>query len=97
MLFLVSDHIYLYVYYFSGKYVLNKQNEKLGRITGLDPAGPLYNYLPKNKRLCHEDALLVDILHTNAGILGILPSIGHMDFYPDGGVYQNKCEIAESK
>ncbi|GJQ71265.1 hypothetical protein Trydic_g11004 [Trypoxylus dichotomus] len=82
---------------FSGKYIYNNLAKKIGRITGLDPAGPLYNYVPNTKRLSTEDALFVDILHTNAGVLGILPSIGHMDFYPDGGIYQNTCEPSESE
>lgn len=80
-----------------GKYILAKRSKKIGRITGLDPAGPLYNDLSKENRLSYDDANFVDVIHTNAGILGIIPPIGHMDFYPDGGVYQRSCGPVESE
>lgn len=36
-------------------------------------------------RLCETDAEYVDVIHTDAGILGFPKSIGHADFYPNGG------------
>lgn len=39
----------------------------MGRITGLDPAGPSYDTFARTHRLDKTDALLVDVIHTNAG------------------------------
>ena len=59
------------------------------RITGLDPAGPLFG---KNasERLDKNDAEFVDIIHTDK-ILGLDLPIGHADFYPNGGESQPSC------
>lgn len=53
---------------------------------GLDPAKPLFNYLPVYKRLDLSDATFVDIIHTCGGIYGIFQPIGDADFYPNGGI-----------
>lgn len=42
---------------------------RMGRITGLDPAGPSYDQMPKERRLDPSDAQLVDVIHTNSGKL----------------------------
>lgn len=42
-------------------------NGKLGRITGLDPAGPSFDLMPRSHRLDQTDAQLVDVIHTNSG------------------------------
>ena len=70
--------------------------DKVDRITAMDPAGPSFtskDYLepngadpitgamPLDERLDSEDALLVDALHTDSDHLGIVPSVGHADFY----------------
>uniref|UniRef100_A0A8C4JU52 Triacylglycerol lipase n=1 Tax=Dromaius novaehollandiae TaxID=8790 RepID=A0A8C4JU52_DRONO len=68
----------------------------IGRITGLDPAGPLFQYTPTMVRLDPSDAKFVDIIHTHAGHLlfdfGILQTCGHLDFYPNGGKKMPGCE-----
>ncbi|CAK9814363.1 Pancreatic triacylglycerol lipase [Anthophora plagiata] len=53
------------------------------RVTGLDPAGPLFYTL--NAHLSAADAEFVDIIHTDMGDYGIALSTGHVDFYPNGG------------
>nr|XP_042906571.1 pancreatic triacylglycerol lipase-like [Parasteatoda tepidariorum] len=63
---------------------------KLGRITGLDPAGPFYRRVPDNVRLDPSDAVLVDVIHSDPGetILegfGTAEDAGDLDFYPAGG------------
>ncbi|CAF0864126.1 unnamed protein product [Brachionus calyciflorus] len=63
---------------------------KLERISGLDPAGPLFEKKPKDSRLDKEDAEFVDIIHTDLE-LGIQKAIGHLDFYPNGGKNQAGC------
>ncbi|CAH6792473.1 Lipi [Phodopus roborovskii] len=64
---------------------------KLGRITGLDPAGPKFAGKPSNSRLDYTDAKFVDVIHTDSKGLGILEPLGHVDFYPNGGKQQPGC------
>nr|XP_054766050.1 pancreatic triacylglycerol lipase-like [Lytechinus pictus] len=68
----------------------------LGRITGLDPAGPGFqNTDIPECRLDKSDAILVDVIHTDgrpAGY-GTLTPFGHMDFYPNGGLDQEGCSL----
>lgn len=64
--------------------------EHLARISGLDPAGPLFGGKPADSRLDKTDADLVDVIHTDSE-LGIQESIGHLNFYPNGGRKQNGC------
>uniref|UniRef100_A0A8C8VMK0 Triacylglycerol lipase n=1 Tax=Pelusios castaneus TaxID=367368 RepID=A0A8C8VMK0_9SAUR len=69
----------------------------IGRITGLDPAGPLFHNTPVKVRLDPSDAEFVDVIHSNAGRLlfdfgnGILQTCGHLDFYPNGGKTMVGC------
>ncbi|XP_068632675.1 lipase member H-like [Battus philenor] len=62
-------------------------NSEVHRITGLDPARPLFEFplLPKDFRLEKSDARFVDIIHTCGGYFGYKYSQGHADFYPNGG------------
>lgn len=43
---------------------------RVARITGLDPALPLFEGLPIDQRLDASDAEFVDVIHTDAGIFG---------------------------
>lgn len=66
------------------------------RITGLDPANPLYHKdRPLKDRLDPTDADLVDVWHTNMGRclpdLGIDYDAGHANFYINGGHDQPPC------
>ncbi|XP_050561847.1 pancreatic triacylglycerol lipase [Spodoptera frugiperda] len=62
-------------------------NQTINRITGLDPARPLFELplMPPNCRLDKSDAEFVDIIHTCAGIYGYAKSHGHADFYANSG------------
>jgi len=74
----------------------------LGRISGLDAAGPYFSGTDKVVRLDPTDALFVDVMHTDTGtILGTLlghggfgytEPLGHVDVYPNGGDEQPNCD-----
>ncbi|XP_078514473.1 lipase member I [Lissotriton helveticus] len=72
-------------------FVGSMYNGKLGRITGLDPAGPLFSGKPPDERLDPSDALFVDVIHTDIDGLGYRENLGHIDFYPNGGTDQPGC------
>ncbi|CAG9772850.1 unnamed protein product [Ceutorhynchus assimilis] len=68
----------------------------LSRITGLDPAGPLFESQDTRARLDETDAAFVDVIHSNGenlilGGLGSSQPMGHVDFYPNGGRMQKGC------
>ncbi|KAG7298503.1 hypothetical protein JYU34_018138 [Plutella xylostella] len=70
------------------------QSGRVSRITGLDPAMPLFEKLPLEQKLDASDAEFVDVIHTDAGIFGVHHQIGHADFYPNGGISpQPGCEL----
>ncbi|KAF8786114.1 inactive pancreatic lipase-related protein 1-like [Argiope bruennichi] len=74
----------------------------LGRITGLDPAGPYFRRTDPAVRLDPTDAIFVDVIHTNAADiifsgLGTTDAVGHMDFYPNGGSKQPGCDNAKGE
>lgn len=57
---------------------------KLGRVTGLDPAGPLFRSFSWDA-IAPTDAQFVDVIHTGVGSLGELTQRGSVDFYPNRG------------
>lgn len=63
------------------------------RITGLDPAGPLFK--PNSTVfLTKEDAEFVDVIHTDSGFYGTSKALASVDFYPNDGVRaQSGCSI----
>ncbi|KAM7286773.1 pancreatic triacylglycerol lipase-like [Ixodes scapularis] len=68
----------------------------ISRITGLDPAAPLFEGYEASARLDPSDALLVDVIHSNGdsflrGGLGAFEPLGHIDYYPNGGKAQLGC------
>ncbi|XP_070537993.1 pancreatic triacylglycerol lipase-like [Ptychodera flava] len=68
----------------------------LGRITGLDPAQPYFEYKDPLVRLDPSDAEFVDVIHTDGNSVltlgfGLFQPSGHIDFYPNGGKKQPGC------
>uniref|UniRef100_A0A1Y1JTM4 Lipase domain-containing protein n=1 Tax=Photinus pyralis TaxID=7054 RepID=A0A1Y1JTM4_PHOPY len=68
----------------------------LGRISGLDPAGPLYSLKSKSRRLDASDAKEVMVSHTNQGLLGYAGNCGTADYYPNFGIFQEGCSVFNS-
>ncbi|KAK0167247.1 hypothetical protein PV327_004672 [Microctonus hyperodae] len=66
-------------------------SHKIGRISGLDPAGPAFHLVAKNERLDKSDAHFVDVIHTDPDAVGLKSPIGHADFYPNQGSLQSGC------
>lgn len=60
-------------------------------ILGLDPARPLYENSDPKDRLDVTDAKFVDVIHTNGDKNGLFKSLGHIDFFPNGGKVQPNC------
>ncbi|KAI4491879.1 hypothetical protein M0804_003271 [Polistes exclamans] len=56
---------------------------QIPRITGLDPAGPMFNII--DSRLSSTDARFVDIIHADYGFYGTSRTTGTVDFFPNGG------------
>lgn len=82
--FSLGAHVAGYV----GKYF-----KTLPWITGLDPAGPLFDdfqSIPR-QRLDPTDAKFVDVVHTFSGPMGEISPSGHVDFYFNQGGLQPGC------
>lgn len=88
---LVGHSLGAHLFGFAAKSVFRQTNTRIGRITGLDPAGPEFSDKPASNRLDATDANLVDIIHTSA-TLGYKTKLGHIDFWPNGGQKQMGCE-----
>ena len=70
---------------------------RIGRITGLDPSGPLFYSVTDDDRLDRSDARFVDIVHTAGHWVGTTRPSGHVDIWPNGGsAPQPGCENKES-
>ncbi|XP_013183851.2 pancreatic lipase-related protein 2 [Amyelois transitella] len=78
-----------------GAHVVGNAGRELGgrvaRVTGLDPAGPLWNY--NSNALGANDGIYVEAIHTDGGLvgLGIGTAIANVDFFPNGGNSQPGC------
>ncbi|KAB0804665.1 hypothetical protein PPYR_01635 [Photinus pyralis] len=94
---LVGHSIGAHLAGFVGQFTQQMCNKRVGRITGLDPAGPLFNDAPTAERLDKSDADFVDIIHTNSKTFGYSDPIGHADFYASCGTFQSSCVIPDFK
>ncbi|XP_021343702.1 pancreatic triacylglycerol lipase-like isoform X2 [Mizuhopecten yessoensis] len=79
------------------------KTQNLGRITGLDPADPYFQYTDPEVRLDPTDATFVDIIHTDGESIlqlgyGMKEPCGHVDYYPNSGQDQPGCskDVIES-
>uniref|UniRef100_A0A670Y7D6 Triacylglycerol lipase n=1 Tax=Pseudonaja textilis TaxID=8673 RepID=A0A670Y7D6_PSETE len=77
---------------------LGSRIKGIGRITGLDPAQPYFQGTPPEIRLDKNDAEFVDVIHTDSAPtipflgFGMSQAIGHLDFYPNGGILMPGCK-----
>ncbi|XP_045761782.1 lipase member I-like [Maniola jurtina] len=78
---------------FAGKTFREQTGKCLGRISGLDPAGPCFNAVHPDARLKHTDADFVSVMHTDVTLFGIKDPVGHQDYYPNGGSSQPNCYL----
>uniref|UniRef100_A0A182YQD6 Lipase domain-containing protein n=1 Tax=Anopheles stephensi TaxID=30069 RepID=A0A182YQD6_ANOST len=69
------------------------QTGQLHTIIALDPALPLFSIRQPENRIGPQDAMYVEVIHTNGGLLGFLHPIGTADFYPNGGTHQPGCGL----
>ena len=76
---------------YTGKFL----NGKIGRITGVDPAGPKYKHKDASIRLWYTDALFVETIHTDFSnpifSLGTDDPCSHVNIYPNEGEMQPGC------
>ncbi|XP_050435762.1 pancreatic triacylglycerol lipase-like isoform X2 [Adelges cooleyi] len=83
---------------FAGK-ALKQNGITIGRITGLDPASPLFRQMLSSSlsSLGPDDADFVDVVHTDGARVwsegfGLFHPIGDVDYFPNGGLDQPGCE-----
>lgn len=79
---------------FVGKDLKRYSNQQLGRIIGLDPAGPLFTFpmlAPPENILTANDAAFVQVLHTSAFTFGAYNRLGNADFYANNAILQPGC------
>ena len=64
------------------------------KIFALDPTTSHFesNIYKGFESLSRTDAEYVQVIHTNAGILGLQNAVGTTDFFPNGGIRQPGCE-----
>ncbi|XP_025200902.1 pancreatic triacylglycerol lipase-like isoform X2 [Melanaphis sacchari] len=68
-----------------------QMNGTIQRITGLDPARPLFGKIFNTEVLKKSDAQFVDVVHSNMGDKGKKEPLGHLDFYANDGSTQPDC------
>jgi pimeloyl-ACP methyl ester carboxylesterase len=93
---LIGHSLGAHVSAFAAQTVKKMTGVKVGRITGLDPAGPGFrNILLTNEdKLDANDADIVDVIHTDGGVLGLYKPLGTFDIYINGGTrIQPDCNV----
>lgn len=67
-----------------GKTIFNNVNSKIKQIIAMDPASPCFSNC-KNKPINKNDAQFVQVIHTDAGYLGMYHRVGHIDWLINSG------------
>ncbi|KAF5297627.1 hypothetical protein FQR65_LT09954 [Abscondita terminalis] len=75
-----------------GRTTILQCNQKIGRITGLDPAGPIYKHLSEAQRLYITDALFVDVIYTSPNF-GIPKKCGNVNIRSNCFQNQPGCSV----
>ncbi|CAG9790510.1 unnamed protein product [Diatraea saccharalis] len=72
-----------------GRYV----NGKIAYITALEAALP--GFVNNADRFRPDDGAYTEVIHTNSGVFGFSTTLGHVDFYPNGGSNMPGCNSSE--
>jgi len=80
-----------------GRKLASLTGKKADRLTAMDPAEPYYGVMDPSIWVSKDDAEFVDIIHVNSdtllgGGLSMYGPLGHVDFYPNGGLHQPGCD-----
>lgn len=74
-------------------------SQRMGRVTGLDPAGQCFNIGAKDESsysgLRPSDALVVDAFHSNRSPIGNLYNLAQYDVRINNGFFQPGCSTAD--
>lgn len=70
-------------------FIARRVHDKVGRIIGLDPAGPCFR--KGSDRLSRSDATNVVTIHTNTDHEGNPDPLGHSSVFVEGGKFQSDC------
>lgn len=69
-------------------YIIHLMNVSENNLFFFFQISPCFNEGERLNGLQRGDASFVDIIHSNAGILGVKESRGDIDFFPNGYIYQ---------
>lgn len=82
--YLIGHSLGAHVVGLAGRNVFLQTNQRIARITGLDPAGPGFFPPTATRNLRSDNALFVDVIHSDRGGFGDITNDGHVDFYRKG-------------
>jgi len=85
MVHLVGTSLGAHVAGVAGLKLRKLTGQSVARISGLDPAGPFLEFVPEAGRIDKTDATFVDVIHTDSTFFGSQLSLGHVDFFANGG------------
>lgn len=99
---LIGHSLGAHVSGYAGERLKSFYSKNLGRITGLDTAGPYFENTDPIVRLDPTDAKFVDAIHTDGEAtiklgLGLYQMVGDVGFYPNGGMQQPGCPVTSGK
>ncbi|KAF6217362.1 hypothetical protein GE061_001716 [Apolygus lucorum] len=80
----------------AGKWLQTERGMKMDRITGVDPAGPCFNWASAEDRLDSNDAVFVDCIDTSKYCYGKKKSYCRINFLVHGGtIVQPPCKLLD--